>query len=189
MDISDDKIVRQCQKNSRDGYRLLFEKYRKYVYTLCYRSTFNQEDAMDLVQEVFIKVFRGMARFEAGKPILPWIKRITINVCINHSQRSPKNETAMDFQEEASVALLGQSHQAGPDERLQTNETRSAIEASIAELPGNERTAVILRHFEGRSYDEIAKVMAVPLGSVKTYLYRARRLLKESLVRKGIWEV
>lgn len=189
MEVQDEKIVRLCHKNHRDGYRLLFDKYRRYVYTLCYRSTFNQEDATDLVQEVFLRIFKALPRFDEKRPLLPWIKKISVNTLISFSQRKHDNEVSTDFSEDTQAALiLADSHEA-PEEKAQSRETKTLIEASITELPGNERAAVLLRHFEGRSYDEIARLMGCPLGSVKTYLYRARRMLRESLIRKGLWEV
>ncbi len=189
MEIQDEKIVRLCKKNNRDGYRMLYDKYKRYVYTLCYRSTFNQEDATDLLQEVFLKVFKALPRFDERKPLLPWIKRIAVNLLINYSKRNSRNEICTDFLEEDQGALIPADYQESPEERFQRVERFSAIEKSIVELPGNERTAIILRHFEGKSYEEIARLMTCPLGSVKTYLYRARRLLREKLIKKGLWEV
>lgn len=190
MEHNDQRIVRLCKKDSREGYRMLYENYHRYVYTLCYRSTYHHEDAMDLVQEVFLKAFKGMERFDESKPLQPWIKKIAVNVCVNHSNRKPQNEISCDFQEDASLGLTDEAHDdEKPENSIENKETRSIIEKAITQLPGNERTVIILRHFENKSYEEIAKLMACPLGTVKTYIYRARKLLKEALVNQGVWEV
>lgn len=190
MDPNEERIVKLCKKNNREGYRMLYDKYHRLVYSLCYHSTYNEADALDLVQDVFIKVFNGMERFDIKRPLLPWIKKITVNVLINHSNRKPQNEMIVDFSEDSTVGLLESPDTEGkPEERTASRETKNAIEACISQLPGNERTVIVLRHFEGKTYEEIARMMGCPLGTVKTYLYRGRKLLRDALVHKGIWEV
>lgn len=190
MDPNEEHIVKLCKKNNRDGYRMLYDKYHRFVYAICYHSTYNEADALDLVQEVFIKVFNGMERFDSKRPILPWIKKITVNILINHTNRKLREEIIVDFSEDSPVGKLESSNvEDKPEESAAGHETRSAIEGCISQLPGNERTAIVLRHFEGKSYEEIALLMGCPLGSVKTYLHRGRKLLRDALVHKGIWEV
>ncbi len=190
MKQNDEKIVRLCMKKSREGYRMLYEKFYRYVYSLCYKSTYHHEDALDLVQEVFLKVFSKLESFDPKKPLMPWIRRITINILVNHANRTPKNVFALDFNDEESQSLIGSAREEDLPERLIAGkETRGVIEQAVAQLPGNERTAVVLRHFEGKSYEEIARLMDCPLGTVKTYLYRARKVMRDYLKAQGVWEV
>ena len=83
MSVADNELVRLCKKNRREGYELLFKKYQRYIYSICFGFTGVKEDALDLTQEVYFKLYRSMAGFEQGRPLLPWIKRITTNTCLN----------------------------------------------------------------------------------------------------------
>ena len=191
MDKADDqKIVRLCQKNRREGFEQLFERYRRYIFTICFRSTRNEQDALDLTQEVLWRIVRSIGRFDAKKPLTPWIRRIAVNVCINHA-RAPDREQATDFQDTVNgfPEVVDESPERLPEKHRQQSELRERISGALATLPGPERTALILRHMEDRSYQEIARIMEAPEGSVKTWIFRGRRLLKKKLEDMGIWGV
>lgn len=191
MDERDDgRIVRLCQKNSREGFELLFDRYRAYVYTICFRSTRNEADALDLTQDVLWRIVRSIGRFDPKKPLTPWIRRITVNVCINHA-RAPDREQATDFLDPDSGVPepVDDMPERSPEQHHLMTEQKERIGAALATLPGPERTALILRHMEERSYQEIARLMEAPEGSVKTWIFRGRRLLKKKLEDMGVWGV
>ena len=186
----DERIVRLCQKNSREGFELLFDRYRRYIHTICFRSTRNEQDALDLTQDVLWRIVRGIGRFDPKKPLTPWIRRITVNVCINHA-RAPDREQATDFldPENGIPEAVDENPDNAPERHHQMTEEKERIGEALANLPGPERTAVILRHMEDRSYAEIARLMDAPEGSVKAWIFRGRRLLKKKLEEMRIWEV
>jgi len=186
----DDKIVRLCQKNSREGFELLFAQYRRYIYTICRRSTRNEQDALDLTQDILWKIVRNIGRFDPKMPLTPWIRRIAVNVCINHA-RAPDRELVTDFlSPNSSVSeVVDENPERSPERYQQMSEEKENISEALASLPGPERTALILRHMEDRSYTEIAKLMDAPEGSVKTWIFRGRRMLKKKLEDMKIWGV
>ena len=186
----DQTIVRLCQKNRREGFDLLFDRYRRYIYTICFRSTRNEQDALDLTQEVLWRIVRSIGRFDPKKPLTPWIRRISVNVCINHA-RAPDREQPTNFQdaENGIPEVADEDPDRLPEQHHQRLELRERISEALATLPGPERTALILRHMEDRSYQEIAKMMEAPEGSVKTWIFRGRRLLKKKFEDMKIWGV
>ncbi len=185
----DGKIVRLCQKNSREGFELLFGRYRRYIHTICWRSTRNEQDALDLTQDVLWKIVRSIGTFDSRKPLTPWIRRVAINVCINHAN-APNRELATDFTnpDNGIPEVVDEDRYRSPERHHQQSEEKQRISEALADLPGPERTALILRHMEDRSYQEIARLMNAPEGSVKTWIFRGRRLLKKRLEEMNIWE-
>ncbi len=193
MEVPDQKIIKLCKKNKREGFELLFKKYERYIYSICYSYTYSQQDALDLVQEVFLRIYRNFEKVDEKKPVSPWIKKITVNTCINFKRdiRNKVSELSINSNVDESDRALGKII---PDSELTEDkvmyfDTKKALEDSIKELPDEIRMAVLLRHINGLSYNEIAELMSCPVGTIKTYLFRGRRLLKESLVKKGIWEM
>lgn len=193
MEVPDQKIIKLCKKNKREGFELLFKKYERYIYSICYSYTYSQQDALDLVQEIFLRIYRNFGNVDERKPVLPLIKKIAINTCINY-KRDTKNkasELSINSNVDDSDRTL---EDIVPDSGLTEDkvvylDTKKALEESIKELPEDIKMAVLLRHIKGLSYNEIAELMSCPVGTIKTYLYKGRKLLKESLVKKGIWEM
>ncbi len=191
MEISDEKLIRLCKANNREGYELFYQKYEKYIYRLCYYYTHSKEDALDLMQEVYIKTFRAFHSFEEGKPILPWLKRITVNTCLNFIRSHDNKKLSLSMPIGENESSLENIIAASIDvaEEVSCLDTKKILVQAIRTLPEDMKTAVILRHVDNMSYNEIGEVMALPIGTVKTYLFRGRRLLMETLKNEGIWEV
>lgn len=188
MDASDATLLKLYRKNKNQGLELLYDRYKKYIYTIAYHYTGNKEDALDLTQEVFLSIFRSLDRFDDSFSMLPWIKRITVNKCLNYLRDkkdtlslNQSNESGQEIQE-----LLPSSNQT--EETTLYLDTKETLTKAIHALPAEERMALILRHMKGMKYGEIAKIMGVPLGTVKTYLHRGRKNLKTSLSKDGLWE-
>ncbi|WP_010243534.1 RNA polymerase sigma factor [Acetivibrio cellulolyticus] len=193
MDVPDQKIIKLCKKNKREGFDLLFKKYERYIYTICYSYTYSQQDALDLVQEIFLRIYRNFERVDEKKPISPWIKRIAVNVCINF-KRDNKNkvsELSIHSSTDEGENTLEETVSDGcfTEDEVVYLDTKKVLEESIMELPKEVKMAVLLRHIKGLSYNEISELMECPVGTIKTYIFRGKKLLKDSLVRKGVWEV
>lgn len=186
----DEQIVRLCQKNSRVGFEKLFDRYRRYIYVICRRSTRHEQDALDLTQEVLWRIIRSIGSFDPSRPLAPWVRRIAVNACINHA-RGPNREQSTDFldPENGVPEPVDDALDRSPERHQAMTEDRRRIGEALSTLPGRERTALILRHMEDRSYAEIAKIMEAPEGSIKTWIFRGRRLLKQKLEDMQIWEV
>lgn len=181
MEANEQKIIKLCKQGSKEGYELLFNKYRRFIYSVCLHYVGSKEDALDLTQEVFIKIYRSLATFDESRPLMPWIKRISVNTCFNYS-RVP---TEFILKEDVAAGLADHNT---PEEQVVFQSTKAEVQRAIKDLPDNERMALVLRHVQGLSYGDIGETMECPLGTVKTYIFRGRNLLREKLKAAGIWE-
>ncbi len=165
-------IIALCQKGDEEGFRRLFETYRGYVYSLCYRVSFDREEALDMCQEVFLAVFRGLKSVRAGAPLKPWLRRVAVNVCLNYrdSARSGNRAEPVD-----GVALGSVSTDGDPVYEMEHEEATRAIQQALGALSADQRLAVVLFHQEELSYQEISEVTGWPVGTVKTNLFRGRK--------------
>lgn len=175
----DEQIVLLCQRGRQEGFARLLMTYQERVYRRAYSFVHNRDDALDLTQEVFLKVIRGIANFTAGRPLWPWLRRITTNACLNYLRDRPALLSLDDPE--------GPAEPAGGEDPLESAVNAwvwSEVQAAMGRLPPLLRMAIVLRHQEGLSYEEVAHAMELPLGTVKTYLFRARRALKAELCRE-----
>ena len=185
---SDQDLVRLCLKQDDRAARELVERFERPVFSLVYRMVRDRELAEDLTQEVFVRTFNNLQRYDRSYKFSSWLFKIAYNLTVDHLRRkelktvsihgSPDAVTT-DQQEATSVTL--ESTEEAPDERLESIELAGRLEESIGKLREEYRTAILLRHVEGRAYEEIAEIMDIPLGTVKTYIFRARRQLREDL--------
>jgi len=158
------------------------------VFSIVYRMVRDRERAEDLTQETFVRTFNNLDRYDRSYKFSSWLFKIAYNLTVDHLRKkelrtisihgSPDAVTA-DQQEATSVTL--ESAEEAPDVRLESLELAGQLEDAIGQLRAEYRTAILLRHVEGRAYEEIAEIMDIPLGTVKTYIFRARRQLREGL--------
>lgn len=182
LDQADDQIIRLCHRSSPEGFARLILAYQERVYRQAHRFLANREDALDITQEVFLSAFRAIGRFQAGRPLWPWLRRITVNACINTIRRRP-SLASLDQQVVDGGPSLGEVI-AGPDDVSSIAELgglREHLVAAMEGLPPLHRLVIVLRHEQGLSYEEIAGETGLPVGTVKTYLYRARRELRRRM--------
>lgn len=184
-------IVAELKAGSEDAYAWLIGEFHQPVYSLVYRIISDTADAADTTQEVFLKVFRGMKHFHGGSSLKTWIYRIAIHEASNRRRwwfRHKSRETSME-------APIGDGDTApdhglkdvltdpgdSPFENAAHEEVRARVEQELAKVPEPYRTTVVLRDLEGMSYEEIAEITQVSLGTVKSRLTRGRDALRERL--------
>jgi RNA polymerase sigma-70 factor, ECF subfamily len=175
----DEQIVTLCQRGRQDGFARLLLAYQERVYRRAYSFVHNRDDALDLTQDVFLRVIRSIRSFTPGRPLWPWLQRITTNAALNFLRNRPAL-LSLDGAETLPEPAGGED----PLEAAVTAWTSQQLNQALANLPPLLRMAVILRHHEGLSYEEVAQAMEVPLGTVKTYLFRARKTLRLELSRE-----
>ncbi len=174
MNASDDDLIAQARQGPQE-YRALVERYQVRIYNLIYRMVGNPQDAEDLALEVFWRFYRSLDRFQAGAPVYPYLYRIATNLCLTHLKaRRTLAEPLLD----ADLVPAPEGH---PEVEQQRREQEAALGGAIQSLPPRLRAALLLRHVEDLSYQEIAAALEVPLGTVKTWLFRARQTLIERL--------
>ncbi|MFL5573852.1 MAG: RNA polymerase sigma factor [Gemmatimonadaceae bacterium] len=187
-DVSDQQVVVFAQEGREDAYRELVKRYERPVFSLIYRMVRDNETAEDLAQETFIKVLNNIDRYRPEFKFSSWLFKIANNVAIDHLRRrqldtismsgSPHAAT-MDAIEATSFDVV--AHQESALDEMEARELGSAIERAIGRLRPEYRSCIMLRHVEGRSYEEIAATLDLPLGTVKTYIHRARHELRKAL--------
>src|SRR4051794_1277242 len=184
-------VVAELKAGSEDAFSWLIAHYHQPVYSLVYRMVNDPADAADTVQEVFIKVFRGIKRFNGDSSLKTWIYRIAVHEASNQRRwwfRHKRQEASMsaptDPTNEESLCLENTLIDAGqsPFEQCVHEEVRAKVEMELRNVPEPYRTAIVLRDIEGLAYEEMAHVLGVTLGTVKSRLMRGRDALRQRLV-------
>ena len=187
-DVSDQQVVVFAQQGREDAYRELISRYERPVFSLVFRMVRDRETAEDLAQETFIKVLNNIDRYRPEFKFSSWLFKIANNITIDHLRRRQLDTISMEGAPDAvtaesaratSIAVASSAPSAL--EQMESRELGGAIEKAIAKLRPEYRACIILRHVEDYSYDEIAEIVKLPLGTVKTYIHRARQELRESL--------
>lgn len=188
MGKGDDQLVAEAIAGAQPAYRDLVERYERPVFNLVARMVHDRTLAEDLAQDAFVKAFRHLETYrpEQGK-FSNWLFKIAHNTAIDHLRRAGLDTVPLDAgPEEADFhAILPDLQTASPLDSALRRDLAEALQAAVAELRPEYREVVVLRHQEGLSYDEIAEIANLPLGTVKTYLHRARKELAELLGAAG----
>jgi len=185
---TDHELVGFARAGSEQAYRELLGRYQRPVFSLIYRMVRDRELAEDLAQETFVKVFNHIDKYNPKFKFSSWIFKIGSNLAIDTLRKRELPTVSLDGSrhattddEMAATRITVASDDENPEELLLARELGSQIEEAIGRLRPDYRTAILLRHVEGRAYEEIAEIMDIPLGTVKTYIHRARNELKDSL--------
>ena len=186
--LPDADLVSLAQEGREAAYRELIRRYERPVYSLIFRMVRDREVAEDLAQDTFIKVLNHIDRYRPEFKLSSWLFKIANNVAIDHLRKrnletisidgSPHAATAAEI--EATTLDLAAKQETALEE-MEAKELGSSIERAIESLRPEYRACIMLRHVEGRSYEEIAATLDLPLGTVKTYIHRARHQLREAL--------
>ncbi len=191
--LSDQEVVALARKGKEAAYRERIGRYQRPVLSLIYRIVRDREKAEDLAQETFIKVLNAIDRYNPSFKFSSWIFKIAHNTALDHlRKREPQmlslegSPHALTPDEAESSALTAVSSDENPEEYASHRELGVELDAAIARLRPEYRTAIILWHHEARPYEEIAEVMGLPLGTVKTYIHRARNELRQHLAHLRI---
>ncbi len=181
----DKQLIVRCKKNEKAAYVELFKHYERYLYKLCYSYVQNEQDALDLSQEIYIKVFRSIQRFDEKMPFHPWLRTIAVNTCLNFKRSNRINAVSLNSRDEDDRSLEDMvASTMDVESEIENNDLGLLIRHKLDTLSPKHRMVIILRYYEGLSYDEIATVLKEPLGTVKTDIYRARNALKDKLKRE-----
>ena len=184
-------LVRRCRHGDAAAWEELVGSYHRRIYNLCYRFTSSADDAEDLTQEVFIKIYRSLDQYETHKgAFLPWLTTLTRNLLVDHFRRSKQERLtdsmdATQTDDEAGPTLADRLADSGPapDAGLQTQERQKMVQAALQKLSPELREAVILRDLQDMDYRDIAQVLKVPEGTVKSRINRGRTELGRLLSR------
>jgi len=186
--LPDADVVRLAQEGRETAFRELVRRYERPVFSLVFRMVRDRETAEDLAQDAFIKVLNHIDKYSPEFKFSSWLFKIANNVAIDWMRRKRLDTVSMDGSPHATTAAeveattfdLAAQQESALDE-MEARELGTAIERAIAKLRPEYRACIMLRHVEGRSYEEIATTLDLPLGTVKTYIHRARHELRRAL--------
>jgi RNA polymerase sigma-70 factor, ECF subfamily len=184
----DARLLRGLRAGIESAYEELIERYQQPIYSVIFRLLGDQNDAYDVVQEVFLKVFRSVGSFRERSSLRTWIYRIAINEAHNHRRwfsRHRKREVTIEYEDEDHRPYdITVDPAPSPFDCALDRETHMLIEAALSEISPVFRTAVVLRDIEGLGYEEIAEILQISLGTVKSRILRGREALRRALSQR-----
>ena len=173
------------------AFKILIERHQKLVSHVVFRMVSNRSDREDICQEVFIKVYQNLAGFHFESKLSTWVAQIAYNACINHLEKK-RLPLLDDLHQEENALEQYPSDAATPDHYAERQDIATRLHSEIDKLPVHFRAIVTMYHLDEMSYEEIAEATGMPLGTVKSYLFRGRKLLKDRLSEKyqleDIWQ-
>lgn len=176
MSTDDVTLVRLCLGGDGEAIRQLVERFQGDVYGLCVRLLHHRQDAEDVTQEVFLRVFRSLGGWDRARPLRPWVMGIAVNRCRTWLAQRRRRPEAVDYLQDVVAAGLADD----------SAELLAEIQAALGTLRLDYRTVFLLFHQHGQPYEEIATALARPVGTIKTWLHRARLEILEHLRRRGM---
>ena len=168
-------LIQACQRGERDGFRALFEQYKDKVYSVALRFTGDEALAMDIAQDVFLKLFSTIGEFRGDSAFTTWVYRLAVNACLDHKRRAWR---LIPIADDLLAVLRAPGNSL---DRMLHSEMRERVRRAIEKLSPELRMVVVLRYTEGLSYEEIAEVLGCATGTVASRLNRAHKVLERRL--------
>jgi len=180
------RLIKKCVKGNIEAFEELIAKYEKTAYNIAFKMLRNQDDAMDVSQEAFIKVFKSIKTFNFESSFSTWLYRIVTNTCLDFLRKNNNNVYSIDSPintEEGEIQRDIPDTVNTPEEMLEKQLTKELVQNSINKLDDNHKAVIILRDIEGFSYEEISQILGCSLGTVKSRISRARNNLKDIILK------
>lgn len=172
----DTTLMERCTQGDRQAFETLLVRYEKPVYNAAYRMLHSRDDARDVTQTVFLKVYENLDSYDPKYRFFSWVYRIALNESVNVLKKSNRLEPL-------NTEAVSQTQ--GPEQQTSSDQMSAGVQAALMAIKSDYRSIVVLKHFLGCSYSEISEILEVPEKTVKSRLYTARQLLKDELERNG----
>lgn len=177
--VSDEALVTMTLNGQSVAFEELVRRYERQLYSLTIRMMNNQEDANDVAQDIFIKIYHALPKFDENRKFFSWMYKIALNVCYDAlKKRPPENQNLDNI---IDFAPLIPEKETSPEEYFEAKENSSLVQQAISELPESFRVPILLRFMEEMSYQQISEVMELPVSTIETRLYRGKALLQKRL--------
>ena len=175
----DAQLVADCKDGDQDAFSLLVQRYQRRVFNLAFRMLQDYEEANEITQDAFLAAWQGLPAFRGEARFSTWLHRIAYN-CALRQLELRKRDQALQFALQAEQTLVRED-EVQADMSLETLANQELVQEQLSQLPTKYRIVLILRHLQDMTYEEMAEVLTMPIGTIKTHLFRARNLLKERL--------
>ena len=183
----DRDLVASAVEGHEGGFEELVRRYQRPISAYVYRMVGDYDAALDLTQEIFIKVYGSLARYRSEFKFSTWIYKIAHNCAVDHLRRNNGREQSLVMGSEGDTYELPiESRRPSPEQESERRERRIEIEGVVRSLPAVYRELIILRHSQDLTYEEIVEVTGLPLGTVKNRLFRAREMMRQQFLERGI---
>ncbi len=179
MDYQETEMISRCQQGDQEALKEIFDKYHKKVYRIAFGVVRQREEALDIVQEVFIKLFHSIRNFKGRSHFYTYLYRMTMNTAIDHTRKMGKRSVS-SLDEEGSFEP-SDAVEKGPERILLQKELEERVKRAMDKLPAEQKAALIFRDVEGLSYQEIAEAMGSTIGTVMSRLHYGRKRLQDLL--------
>lgn len=184
--LTDVELIASVVKGREDGFEEIVRRYQRPITSYVYRMLNDYDASLDVTQEVFIKVYNSLRRYCSEYKFSTWLYRIAHNAAIDHMRRNSVNPQSLETENaDGTYQLQLESSSPTPEDDRERSEWRKEIGAVVKCLPAAYRDLILLRHSRDLSYDEIAEVTGLPLGTVKNRLFRAREMMREIFIERG----
>lgn len=184
--LTDGELIATAISGREESFEELVRRYQRPIINYVYRMLNNYDASLDVTQEVFIKVYNSLARYSSDYKFSTWLYRIAHNAAIDYMRRNSVNQQSLETENaDGSYQLQIESTNPNPEQMRERSEWRTEIETVVRCLPAVYRELILLRHGQDLSYDEIAEITNLPLGTVKNRLFRAREMMREIFVERG----
>ena len=182
----DTDLIAQSRAGDITAFERLFNKYQKRVYNLIYRMVGNEQDAADLTQEVFVRVYNSLHNLKSEVAFLAWVRTVATNICRDHFRKIGRTIKTNSLDEkfsldEGKVEREIADWSSNPEQVFEKKDLRNSVQKAISSLSEEHRTVIVLHHIESMDVQDIAKQLGIPVGTVKSRLARAREDLKRKL--------
>ena len=185
-EFSDAELIVKAISGREEGFEELVRRYQRPIVGYIYRMLGDYDASLDVSQEVFIKVYKSLDKYSSEYKFSTWLYRIAHNATIDHIRRNSQNLQSLETEsEDGAYQMQLESSAPTPEQNQERREWKSEIESVVKCLPSTYRELILLRHTQELSYDEIAEVTNLPLGTVKNRLFRAREMMREIFIERG----
>jgi len=182
---SDRELVRESRRGDKDAFRELVERYQRKILSVAIGMVHNEDDALEITQEAFVKAYENLDRFKGESSFYTWLYRIVVNLGIDRRRRERRHGTVSIEDRpgggEDLEAALPEQRRIDPYQRAKSSQLGERLRQAIDELTPDQKAVIVLREVEGLSYEEISQVMQCPKGTVMSRLHYARKTLQEKL--------
>jgi RNA polymerase sigma-70 factor (ECF subfamily) len=186
-ELSDVDLIAGTIAGGEDNFEELVRRYQRPIVGYVFRMLGDYESALDVTQEVFIKVYNSLERYSSEYKFSTWIYRIAHNAAIDHMRRNSVTPQSLETESaDGTYQLQIESSDPTPEQDRERSEWRTQIDSVVKCLPTAYRDLILLRHSQDMSYDEIAEVTGLPLGTVKNRLFRAREMMRDIFIERGV---
>ncbi|GEL77632.1 RNA polymerase sigma factor SigW [Tenuibacillus multivorans] len=185
MDLRINQLIKQVKKGNHEAFGLIIDQYQHAIYQHCYRMLGNHHDAQEVTQEAFVKVYTNIKTFKQNNKFSPWLYRIATNLAIDHMRKKrPVSILDQPIHSNDHTTLLDKqkSKEQTPEESYERLELSETVQEALLTLPPKYRAVIVLKYVRDLPLQEIAEVLELPMGTVKTHLHRGREALRKKLV-------